>query len=108
MTEEVRGAEEQMQYAAFLIVLLVGAVVYTVYRSRMSQEQSEAPKQGKASNVISMEGHRKAKQNAADQLCSSCKKKNGKLIFYAQDDGSVVGLCKDCKVKAKKRDMLPL
>ncbi|QUL52659.1 hypothetical protein KDC22_19675 [Paenibacillus tritici] len=91
-----------------MIILLVGAVVYVVYRNRMSQEQSHAPEPGKASNVISMEGHRRAKQNAADQLCSSCKKKNGKLIFYAQDDGSVVGLCKDCKAKAKKRDMLPL
>lgn len=98
----------QMQYAAVFIILLVGAVVYVISRNRTNREQSEAPRMVKASNVISMEGHRKAKQNTADQLCSSCKKKNGKLVFYAQDNGSVVGLCKDCKVKAKKRDMLPL
>jgi putative hemolysin len=98
----------QMQYAAVFIVLLVGAAVYVVMRSRMNKRQPERPGKGAASNVISMEGHRKAKQSSVDQPCSSCKKKNGKLIFYAQDDGSVVGLCKDCKGKAKKRDMLPL
>jgi len=98
----------QMQYAVVFIVLLVGALVYVVARSRMNKEQPEATKPGKTSNVISMEGHRKAKQSSTEQLCSSCKKKNGKLVFYAQDNGSVVGLCKDCKAKAKKRDMLPL
>lgn len=97
-----------MQYAAVFIILLVGAAVYVISRNRMNTGKQEAPRTGKASNVISMEGHRKAKQNAADQLCSSCKKKNGKLVFYAQDNGTVVGLCKDCKIKAKKRDMLPL
>lgn len=70
-----------MQYAAVFIILLVGAVVYVISRNRTNREQSEAPRMVKASNVISMEGHRKAKQNTADQLCSSCKKKNGKLVF---------------------------
>lgn len=96
-----------MVVAAVLMIVLAGAAVYAVSRSRMEPGKSEAPKPAK-SNVISMEGHRRAKQNATDQLCSSCRKKNGKLVFYAQDDGSVVGLCKDCKDKAKKRDMLPL
>lgn len=95
-----------MRYAAVLIVLLVIVAVFFVSRSRSRQQNN--PKPGTASNVISMDRHRKAKQSPVEQPCSSCRKKNGKLIFYAQDDGSVVGLCKDCKVKAKKRDMLPL
>ncbi|AIQ69451.1 hypothetical protein [Paenibacillus graminis] len=97
----------QMQYAATIaVVLLVGVIVYFGYRSRKGQPAE--PKRTTASNVISMDRHRKAKQSAVEQPCSSCKKKNGKLIFYAQDNGTVVGLCKDCKAKAKKRDMLPL
>ncbi|WP_340024137.1 hypothetical protein MHI24_03300 [Paenibacillus sp. FSL K6-1096] len=98
----------QMVVAAVVMIVLAGAAVYAVSRSRMNPGKSESPHSGRRSNVISMESHRRAKQNAADQICSSCRKKNGKLIFYAQDDGSVVGLCKDCKAKAKKRDMLPL
>ncbi|MNI60584.1 hypothetical protein D3C73_1158110 [compost metagenome] len=95
-----------MLYAAVLMVLIVIIAVAFVSRSRSGKPES--PRQGTASNVISMDRHRKAKQSAVEQPCSSCRKKNGKLIFYAQDNGSVVGLCKDCKVKAKKRDMLPL
>ena len=103
---KVKGADEQMGYAAVFVLLLV--IVAVSFRSRSRSSKPESPKQGVPSNVISMDRHRKAKQSAAIQPCSSCRKKNGKLIFYAQDDGSVVGLCKDCKVKAKKRDMMPL
>lgn len=96
----------QMQYAAVVVVLLAGVIVYLGFRSRKGT--AAGTKNGAASNVISMDRHRKAKQSSGEQPCSSCKKKNGKLIFYAQDNGTVVGLCKDCKAKAKKRDMLPL
>lgn len=102
-----RERMSEMVVAAVVIIVLAGAAVYAVSRSRMNPGKTETAKPAR-SNVISMEGHRRAKQNATEQLCSSCRKKNGKLIFYAQDDGSVVGLCKDCKAKAKKRDMLPL
>lgn len=96
-----------MQYTAVLIVLLVLAVVYFVIRNRKINTSNIHEVNAK-NNVISMEGHRKAKQSSGGQLCSSCKKKNGKLTFYAQDNGTVVGLCKECQSKAKKRDMLPL
>ncbi|WP_342435973.1 hypothetical protein NSS79_20875 [Paenibacillus sp. FSL L8-0436] len=95
-----------MRYAAILIVLLFVVVVYWLFNRR--HKRAGSPKTATASNVISMDRHRKAKQSSTDQLCSSCKKRNGKLIFYAQDNGSVVGLCKDCKAKAQKKDMLPL
>lgn len=90
-----------MRYAAILIVLLFVVVVYWLFSRR--HKRAGSPKTATASNVISMDRHRKAKQSSTEQLCSSCKKRNGKLIFYAQDNGSVVGLCKDCKTKAQRR-----
>lgn len=96
-----------MQYITVLIVLLVLAVVYFIVRNRKINTSNSHQVTTK-NNVISMDGHRKAKQNSGEQLCTSCKKKNGKLIFFAQDNGTVVGLCKECQSKAKKRDMLPL
>jgi len=94
-----------MQYAAGLVLLMIIVLVYVLVRKRT--DRSIVP-QDSTHNVISMDKHRKSKDKIGDQPCSSCKKKNGKLIFYAQDNGTVVGLCKDCRVKAKKRDMLPL
>lgn len=95
-----------MQYAVGLVILVIVAAGVAVYRGR--KRKPAQPQRRTAGNVISMESHRKAKQDSSEQQCSSCKKKNGKLIFYAQDNGTVVGLCKDCKDKAKKRDLLPL
>jgi hypothetical protein len=96
-----------MQYVAIVLALLVLASVYLIVRKRKINTSSDHLGTTR-SNVISMDSHRKAKHSLGEQPCSSCKKKNGKLIFYAQDNGTVVGLCKDCQSKAKKRDMLPL
>lgn len=96
-----------MKYVAILLALVVLAVVYFLVWKRKINISSNHLRTTK-SNVISMDSHRKAKQSPGEQPCSSCKKKNGKLIFYAQDNGTVVGLCKECQSKAKKRDMLPL
>ncbi|WP_339320176.1 hypothetical protein [Paenibacillus sp. FSL R10-2734] len=96
-----------MKYVAILFALVVLAVVYFLIWKRKINTTSNHFRTT-SSNVISMDSHRKAKQSSGEQPCSACKKKNGKLIFYAQDNGTVVGLCKDCQSKAKKRDMLPL
>ncbi|WP_150267600.1 hypothetical protein [Paenibacillus tepidiphilus] len=95
-----------MQYAVGVVILLIVTAGYAAYRGRMRKPAQ--PETRTAGNVISMESHRKAKREAAEQVCSSCKKKNGKLIFYAQDNGTIVGLCKNCQDQAKKRDLLPL
>lgn len=95
-----------MAYIVGLVVVLVLTGIYVGFLMTTAKRQQRQG--GMSSKVISMDSHRRAKQSAGEQLCSSCKKKNGKLIFYAQDNGSVVGLCKDCKAQAKKRDMLPL
>lgn len=46
-------------------------------------------------------------QGTGKQKCSFCKKKD-KLTFYADDNGSLYGVCKECKHKAERQDMLPL
>ncbi|MGG4219758.1 hypothetical protein ABEW32_16235 [Paenibacillus jamilae] len=46
-------------------------------------------------------------QNTSKQKCSFCKKEE-KLTFYADDNGSLYGVCKECKHKAERQDMLPL
>lgn len=95
-----------MRYAVVMVLLLVflAFIYFVFYRRRDSAERQQVP----TSNVISMDRFRSNKSKPGEQPCSSCKKKNGKLIFYAQDNGTIVGLCKDCRGKAKKRDMLPL
>lgn len=95
-----------MRYVVFLMILLAVGVIYAVTRLRNAKKQSSG--NSSKNNVIPLDAHRRARKHTTEQPCSSCKKKNGKLMFYAQDDGSVVGLCKDCQAKAKKRDMLPL
>lgn len=46
-------------------------------------------------------------QGTGKQKCSFCKKED-KLTFYADDNGSLYGVCKDCRHKAERQDMLPL
>ncbi|MCC3379208.1 hypothetical protein ACFQ5D_13910 [Paenibacillus farraposensis] len=46
-------------------------------------------------------------QNTGKQKCSFCKKED-KLTFYADNNGSLYGVCKKCKYKAERQDMLPL
>lgn len=46
-------------------------------------------------------------QHSGKQKCSFCKKED-KLTFYADDNGSLYGVCKECKHKAERQDMLPL
>ncbi|AHM66626.1 hypothetical protein LK13_02630 [Paenibacillus polymyxa] len=46
-------------------------------------------------------------QSTGKQKCSFCKKEE-KLTFYADDNGSLYGVCKECKHKAERQDMLPL
>jgi hypothetical protein len=46
-------------------------------------------------------------QGEGKQKCSFCKKED-KLTFYADHNGSLYGVCKDCKHKAERQDMLPL
>ncbi|MDQ0492094.1 hypothetical protein [Paenibacillus brasilensis] len=46
-------------------------------------------------------------QHRSKQKCSFCRKED-KLTFYADDNGSLYGACKECRGKAERQDMLPL
>ncbi|CAJ1317580.1 hypothetical protein [Paenibacillus nuruki] len=46
--------------------------------------------------------------NTRLQKCSYCKKDVKHLTFYANDNGGLVGVCKDCEHIAKRQDLLPL
>ncbi|TVX94533.1 hypothetical protein FPZ44_02090 [Paenibacillus agilis] len=60
-------------------------------------------------NVISITKRTKAKPlQQTGQKCSFCKTPSKKLIFYARENGTIVGLCKDCRPKAEHQNMLPL
>ena len=40
--------------------------------------------------------------------CSHCGKQAKRITFYADDSGSVLGLCPECKPIAERRNLLPL
>ena len=46
-------------------------------------------------------------KQVTQQKCTYCKKV-GKITFYASHNGTVVGVCKACKVKVNSEDMLPI
>lgn len=58
---------------------------------------------GRKGKVTNLTAYRKLTQK-----CSYCKKKADKLIFYSNSEGQVVGLCKACKPKAERQNMLPI
>jgi len=40
--------------------------------------------------------------------CSHCRKQDKRITFYADDSGTVIGLCPVCKPIAERRDLMPL
>jgi hypothetical protein len=40
--------------------------------------------------------------------CSHCGKQAKRITFYADDSGTVIGLCPACKPIAERRDLMPL
>ncbi|RKN84387.1 hypothetical protein [Paenibacillus ginsengarvi] len=91
--------------AALLLLLFAVAV----YRRR-------GKKRTVRGNVTSMEEHRKRKRAAAEApetkqraaKCSYCRKTVKRLTFYADENGSVIGVCPSCKGRALDRDLMPL
>ncbi|ASS65510.1 MULTISPECIES: hypothetical protein [unclassified Paenibacillus] len=68
--------------------------------------------QGK-SKVVRMNAYRSRKgasgtaaaMKPGSQLCSSCRKPAGRLSFYSDENGRVVGLCRECKPSAERRQL---
>ncbi|MFB5268354.1 hypothetical protein ACE41H_16450 [Paenibacillus enshidis] len=84
----------------------VGTILFTILRlSRRRSKKGQAPRHS-GDNVVPF--RRKGSTNKPSaQKCSFCGKEE-LLTFYAGDNGVVKGVCKHCKPKAERRDMLPL
>jgi hypothetical protein len=80
-----------------LVMVTLTVVLILVFRSLRTRKPS--------GNVIKFQKKKNSKPDF--QKCTYCKKMS-KLIFYASDDGTVVGVCKECKPKADSKDMLPI
>ncbi|WP_036604269.1 hypothetical protein [Paenibacillus assamensis] len=84
-----------------VIVCAIAAVLYGVVVIKR-RDRSQV-------NVIPITKRSKAKPlQQTGQKCSFCKTPSQKLIFYARENGTIVGLCKDCRPKAERQNMLPL
>lgn len=81
-----------------IVVVVILILLFKILRT---------PKTTVDGHVIEFAKVKKKKQNQKMQKCTYCKKMD-KLIFYASEEGTVVGVCKECKSKAIARDMLPL
>ncbi|WP_409342412.1 hypothetical protein [Paenibacillus sp. MBLB4367] len=79
-------------YAMLAAALAAGILLWLALRRK-----------NRKSKVTNISAYRNLKQK-----CSYCKKKSEKLIFYSNAEGQVVGLCKACKPKAERQDMLPI
>ncbi|MFE5317367.1 hypothetical protein ACFQ88_01545 [Paenibacillus sp. NPDC056579] len=80
-----------------LVLCALLLIVWFQYRAR-------SQRQGK---VVRMDKFKK-QPDKRGQKCSYCKKKSDRLTFYAGVHGSAVGVCKDCKPKAEKQDLMPI
>lgn len=70
-----------------------------------------AGRQGK-SKIVNMNAYRSRKGRSdsaaakpGSQLCSSCRKPAARLSFYSDENGRVVGLCRECKPSAERRQL---
>ncbi|MDP4096725.1 hypothetical protein OIN60_08065 [Paenibacillus sp. P96] len=83
----------------------IGIIVFTMWLSKKSSEKEQAPRYV-GDNVVPFR-RKGSKCKPSGQKCSFCGKEE-LLTFYAGDNGAVKGVCKHCKPKAERRDMLPL
>lgn len=88
----------------YLLLIIIGiaavVIVVTVLRNRKHSSAS--------SKVVSIKSHAHKKATTGTQKCSYCKHPSKNLTFYAEHNGTVVGLCSNCKSIAERKDMLPI
>ncbi|SDC47586.1 hypothetical protein SAMN02799630_00228 [Paenibacillus sp. UNCCL117] len=60
---------------------------------KMSLYKARSGRSGKSAKE--MKGNKKT--------CSFCKKKSGRLAFYANETGQVIGVCDACRPQAERR-----
>lgn len=82
-----------------LIVCVAAVAAGIIYRNRAKRRN----------NVVQMARFKKQPdKDKRKQKCSYCKKMSDRLTFYAGAHGSAVGVCKHCKPKAEKQDLMPI
>lgn len=92
-----------MKYIIILLVLIVLAVVAVSIKGMRGRQRSSD-----SNKVVSIKSHAQKKPAAGAQKCSYCKQPAKQLTFYAEHNGTVVGLCTNCKKIAERKDMLPI
>jgi hypothetical protein len=83
-----------------------GIIVFTILRLKKGRSKKMQIPRSTGDNVVPFR-RRGSTSKPSIQKCSFCGKEE-LLTFYAGDDGVVKGVCKQCKPKAERRDMLPL
>ncbi|UQZ81630.1 hypothetical protein SK3146_00786 [Paenibacillus konkukensis] len=81
---------------AVIVIILAVAGCFAVLKRRRTRNR----------NIVRMAQFKK--RNEAKQKCSYCKKKTDRITFYAGVHGSVVGVCRECKPKAERQDLMPI
>ncbi|MDD9268134.1 hypothetical protein ACFPES_13940 [Paenibacillus sp. GCM10023248] len=92
-----------MIYFLVLIPVLIvcGYGLYKVYQKVRDKTET--------SKVIQLSLYQEKKKAApGKQACSFCRKKEKKLAFYADEKGTVVGVCQECRPQAERRALMRL
>lgn len=93
-----------MNYTVMMLILIILSGIVFVTLRVMKRK-----KRGTTSNkVVSITDYSKKKPLQNATKCSYCKQPAKRLIFYAEHNGQVVGLCSTCQKIAKRKDMLPI
>ncbi|MFH0071208.1 hypothetical protein [Peribacillus sp. NPDC056705] len=85
-----------------ILVIVIISIMVIIFRKRTSGNHRSS------SNVIELKSRSINHRQDQVQACSKCGRKRP-LIFYANDAGSVKGLCKECKRELEQhQDLYPV
>ncbi|SDT50527.1 hypothetical protein SAMN05444162_4641 [Paenibacillaceae bacterium GAS479] len=91
--------------AAAAIAIVVALIIPFTRRGRTSAA-------AKSSKVVMLKTVRNIRDKQAakaargkQQPCSLCRKLSSRLGFYTDENGRVIGVCRDCKPKIKNREL---
>lgn len=90
----------------YFLVLIPVILVASYVLYRMSQKVRDKTETSKVIQMSLYQGKKKTAPNK--QACSFCRKKEKKLSFYADEKGTVVGVCPVCKPQAERRALMRL
>ncbi|MFB5675483.1 hypothetical protein ACE3NQ_01900 [Paenibacillus terreus] len=85
---------------------VAGIILFTILRLNKGRSKKMQISSSKGDNVVPFR-RKRGKGKPSVQKCSFCGKEE-LLTFYAGDNGVIKGVCRHCKPKAERRDMLPL